>query len=192
MQKHKASNNARTTPFLRIVTVTIVVLGIGYFLILEPYLDNRDKQKFLDAQAFIEETYQEKILPIAEPDEVTRVESCRYSGAKYAKGNLSCQVSLSITYKEPEYKESAELVNTVSTSFGESLRSYPSGVELSVDKIMDYGKDESYEVYQPIEYTKASCSISYTYSLAPKNQNDELRISLGCSDDARAEHFAIE
>ncbi|CAN5661287.1 hypothetical protein BH23PAT2_BH23PAT2_05880 [soil metagenome] len=189
MQKHKASNNVRTTPFLRIVTVTIVVLGIGYFLILDPYLDNRDKQKFLDAQAFIEETYQEKILPIAEPDEVTRVESCRYSSVKYSQGDLSCSVSRKLRYLETSDDEIISYISIFSEKFTDSLRSSRdnSPVDLGDISITDL----DYRLFQRLESPEIPCSISY---IKPRENMDRSTffVEISCSKSARAEHFTVE
>jgi hypothetical protein len=191
MQKHKASNNARTTPFLRIVTVTIVVLGIGYFLILEPYLDNRDKQKFLDAQAFIEETYQEKILPIAEPDEVTRVEHCGYSGQKYARGNLSCRMSLTSDYSGVDYEDSFDLIEKLSAGLDDPVRGSTTNNPIDIDNIRNNSTKKNYRLFQRINDTAVSCSISYQYS-SRSNISDNLSVTIGCSDSARVEHFPVE
>jgi len=182
-------------PLLRVVIAVGVVLGIGYFLILDPYLDNRDKQKFLDAQAFIEETYDEKILPVAEPDSVEREESCRYSSVKYGQGDLSCSFSIDAKFESVSYEESLEISKQLSRYFEANLQnSRNSNRKVSIDDLHVDKVDDRYlryRIYQKIDNEEGLfCSISYNY---PINQESEvLRTSIGCSGMARAEHFTIE
>ena len=188
MQKHKASNNVRTAPFLRIVTVTIVVLGIGYFLILDPYLDNRDKQKFLDAQAFIEQTFEEKVLPVAEPSEVTRIEHCGYSGQKYSRGNLSCTISITAGYARINYEGSLNLTEKLAMEFDQPVQLSNTNDSINVSNLKNNTDRTGYTLYQSINEAAAPCSISYQFS-SRSNITNNLSVTLNCSESARAEHF---
>lgn len=153
--------------------VSVLVIILGWFFVVDPLFDQRDRQRFEEAEAFLLETYEEKIRPIAEADEITTDNNCRYSSAKLEEGELTCSVRLKLSYAEEKGLVFSDIQEISSRVDGSS-------------SIAEINEDDYYS--QEIENSIGDdffCFISYRV-------NESNSIHLNCSSAARTEHFPVE
>ncbi len=162
-----------------VVVSGAVVLLLGWLFVVDPVLDQRDKQRFLRAEAEIEEILETKILPVAEPDDIRKEQICRYSGVKYAQGTLSCSVRTELFYESVDPIQTTEII---SAELDLPLRD-TNNTEISVSDIQE---DETFYVYQSIPQDNVNCGISYS------KDSGRLHVTISCSDTAKAEHFSVQ
>lgn len=181
-----------------IAVVAVLALTLGWFLVVNPALNQRDKDRFLQAEVQLEQILEEKIRPAAEPDLVERERSCRYASRKYTDGPLSCTVTIHLAYIDASSEKSVDIIELISQKINSALRDGLSEVEdISAYEELDY-----FRLSQKINSIDGlSCSVGFTHPITLSSEslvfegvsNDDagLYTSLNCSDSARAEHFPV-
>lgn len=195
---NKKSQQAFFTKKPVIIVLGLLLVGLaGWIFLVNPLLDQRDKDRFLHAQTELETILEEKIMPTAEPTHVEREQSCRYSGAKYEKGNLSCITTIEIVYAGVTEQEVYELVDNLSAQINSPLRDTTNRQSTQGDALANTtGLSQRIESQEEGGLT---CSAQYSElsrfshrSSVDYGDSTGLYMTMACTDSARAEHFPVE
>jgi|AntRauTorcE11897_2_1112592.scaffolds.fasta_scaffold41776_2 hypothetical protein len=177
----------------------MLLLGVAWFLVINPLLNQRDKDRFLQAQAELEQIFVEKIQPVAEPDLVEREQSCRYLSRKYSEGPLNCMLSIHLAYVDIGSKDSVNLVGSISGTVDQSLMEGST----QVDDLGSYHDQDVFRFSQKINsVVDFSCSIGYIHPITlggeslvfegVSSDDEGLYVSMTCLRQSRAEHFPVQ
>ena len=165
----------------------IMALGLaagilGYALILNPALNYFDKQRFVRAEAHLQELSEEINQAVNASSATHTQNSCRYSSAKFDEGTLSCGVEIEKMFNANSADRAIEHIETVSRL---SNTRVISSQDLLSDSTAE--NEELLDSFQSIAYDKDNMSCSVEYLFAEPN----LTMTLSCVSSARSEHFDI-
>lgn len=199
MANNKAQKKLASRKLLLIVLGVLLVGVAGWFFVADPILDQRDKDRFLHAEARLEQVLDDKILPVAEPDHIEREQSCRYSGTKFSRG-INCKTQIHLAYTDLNTRESGSLVADItSSSFSMVLGGGGTFKKVqSPDTVFESYNQASQQLF---DTNGLSCSIRYLHPITQTQEDlifeniatrhEGMHIILSCSGPARAKHFPL-
>lgn len=189
-QPKKPEQLAVSKKILQTVVVVTLLVFLGWLLLANPILNQLDKQRFLEAEEFIQELYESEIRPIAEPTSVESDNSCRYTSTKLGTGTLFCTTGIKAEYLYTGAGDTLELINQLNTLGADKFRSiHDRDFQEEQDLTAKINQGGAYDIYKGFEYSDMSaCSVA-----VKKEENANVyTVTLNCIDEARAEHFSLE
>lgn len=175
--KKDPKDNEATKKVLHIVVVGLLVLGFGWLLLANPILNHLDKQRFLDAEEYLQSIYEKEIAPLATPDQVETVNSCRYTSTKLGDGTLFCAARIRAEYEKVDDRFIEVFTKNVERSL--------------VDEVIPKTESNT-QLSGTIKYDDLSCGLSIDTAGGEQNSNLKVELFMSCSGEARAEHFPLE
>lgn len=159
----KTTKSDNKPPLLLFIGGIVLLAGLWVFAV-EPLLDWRDKQRFVAAEEYLEEVYEEYIAPVSDTP-LNDASYCNYTSEKYGEGDLSCSVIKKVQIPSE---------NAFNAILEESK-------EISIIDNTEL-EDEGFFVIQK-NLKSTFCIYEYDAS--------QLNIQLSCSGSARAEHYNV-
>jgi len=178
----------------------IIVIGIGVYVgVYRPYSVGQDKERFLQAQASLEELYSQIEAKIGKPDEIKRDQSCDRANLKSSQGPLLCDVGISMWYKNRDVHQSNSLMRS-SISLNSTEIRIGSGSAEGKAFVSAEIKRGLQVFYQSINsFSGLSCAIGYRYPTTPSLEeqfnskyDENFEIHISCGGPAKAEHFPLK
>ena len=200
MKLFSSLGSGKKLSFLKFSIVLVIVGFVGYFGIYKTIAVKQEKDRFLKAQASLEDLYSQIEAKIGKPDQVKREQSCSYSSVEFGKGSLRCGSAIYLIYTNRDYQTSNTLMSEVQPLVGTKLYERLARKELtafvsSKQVSTKQGFSQGYKIFGGI-----SCAVSYSYpnsSMYPSDiftttSSENFQISLSCSGDSIAEHFPVK
>jgi len=157
-------------------------------------------------RAAFEKSYKEvseradRLSAVYKPDERKDSKTCDYTSAKFSKGSLGCGVNVELWYKDTSVEEANKILKTnASFNPSEVLDPNSAGTIKDVPYFYKLSQDEMerkvrQQIRQKFTSASPSCGVGYTY-ISTKNLAKEplgLRVSMGCSGNAKAEYYPVQ
>lgn len=176
-QPKKPEQLAVSKKILQTVVVATLLAFLGWLLLANPILNQLDKQRFLEAEKFIQELYETEIRPIAEPSSAESDNSCRYTSTKLGTGTLFCETKLKIVFNEASAEDAKDILVAVENNI--------------IDNVSTDFVRENYVSGLVENKHNLSCisNAQYVSEVGPIKKTE---VIISCSAEARAEHFQLE
>jgi len=187
-----------------IVLITLLVVMIGGIVAYRQYSIWADKQRFEQAQASIDALYSDIVANVGQPDKVEKGQTCGYASRKYERGPLSCGDYLYFVYGVANNNQANERFQGIKQAIlqNQSTFNVTFSNETSVvpfNTLRDNRDRE--EIGMDITETKSNiaCTLRALYASKDSNghvlttdvQTENMSVAIGCSDDAKVEHYPI-
>jgi hypothetical protein len=200
MAKKSPANTKKFTKdkVLGAAGILIIVIIGGYFAMYRPLMIRRDKDRFIKAQASIEDLFTQIEAKVGKPDQVKRDQSCSYANREFERGPLACAVSIYALYGERTIEEASGILLDSSLVVGTPLLQF--GEQVTPQFTLAPQKPVEQTINQDYKHIAGlSCKVDYSYPFvsglydvftsAPANS---IKLSLVCGGPANAEHFPVK
>lgn len=173
-----------------------VALLIIYLGAVRPIRIALEHAQFNRAEKELEQTYQQIVAAIGEPNEVVRDKSCGYGSALYERGPRSCGISIAAIYKKPGLDRANEIVAKVSNAVGDEAEGYMGG-GLKKNRFAADAIESSQELSSSIvnrSHHNLVCQVDYFLSsqgLSTNINDEKLTVKLWCSASTLAEYYPV-
>lgn len=175
------------TAVLVYAAIAVLAITLSYIFVFIPYQQEVERQEFIDAEAKLEQVYEEKIATVMQPDSVERDRFCRYSSRKSAEGDLTCTVLISAEVDINEPLGANKILETITDQFNSNLRTETGGVFSESDYVS--GENDSLYAYQDIgDSGDILCSVDYSFG---RTSDSSFHTTLSCTKPAMTEHFSL-
>ena len=180
-----------------LVVVTMLAAYVGIY---RPLTIREDKERFVEAQASLEELYTQIEGKIGKPDQVKREQSCTYASRKLEKGPLGCGVGIYLLYENKNSQVANELMQKSIVILGSKVfeRLGRMGLTSFMPVEQLNGPQSFSQEYKT--FSEISCRATYLYPLFPTYLSDAFKttlqenfeVDLTCGGSAKAEHFPLK
>ena len=181
---NKKPINTKALIFALLAAILLSVWFFGYKL---PAL--QEKRDLVQKHQKLEEIAN-KITAIYPTLDRKSDKSCQYSHVKFEKGNLSCDVSVSLSYKTSSVDEANIIKNKIINSLGLEINKRSISKELTTDFSFDQN-GKYLDLFSASIPQLEKCFIYFESET--KETPNKLKVLLICSAEfAKAEHFPIK
>src|SRR3989344_6777709 len=197
MKLFSSLGSGKKLSFLKFSIVLVIVGFVGYFGIYKTIAVKQEKDRFLKAQASLEDLSKQIEAKIGKPDQIKRDRSCGYSSpfSMFDKrGYRSCFVGVYILYENKGLEDANSKMSQISPLISAKL--YPGAGEKYQKEFIPVTQNNHQSFSQDYKnFGEISCSVSYSYPQFPTFSTDtfqttfkeNFQVILSCGGDARAE-----
>lgn len=184
----------KTKPAVRrifaIVLIIIAVIVFLWVLIVNPFLNRQEKNRFEAAYAELESLSKQIQEKTGTPESIETDKSCGYSSAKFSRGHRSCTVKSDIRYTDVTFDTANSIMSNAEPLVGTDLRF---GLVNSHQSVFEKNERKEQRFIQQFYSNELRCSVEYVL-LASYNleETNDLTLNLSCGGPARAEHYPVE
>lgn len=167
------------------VLIALLLIGIFGYKFTSIYLEKRD---FLAKQKQLEQIA-DKIASQYPPDSRSGEEYCQYSHQKISKGDLTCTVGISLTYKNLSSGRASEIKDSIASALKLEVEesTYPS-TGLNFFK---YNENTlKWNTFSSKIMDNEHCAMGYYYE--PQGESNSLMVDLSCWSAPRSELFPVK
>lgn len=182
----------------RIFAIVLIILAVIVFLwmlIVNPFLNRQEKNRYEAAYAELESLSKEIQEKIGTAESIETDKSCGYSSAKFSRGHRSCTVRVSLKYPEEGIGAANKFLESISSIKGSRL--YPGAGNMEQTMFEDT-EDFQQSFSQSFSSHSLTCRLKYEHTDVKKlrstftNSTTGFIVYMSCGGPARAEHYPVD